>query len=156
MPCINLQIEIDAPVDICFNLARSIDLHLYCLQHTGEKAIGGVINGLIGPEQEVTWHAYHFGIPFLLTSKITIFNFPNHFRDSMVKGPFKRFDHDHYFEFIDGKTFMRERFDYESPFGFLGKMADSLFLKEYMTNLLAEKNKKFKQVAERTPFTFLQ
>lgn len=34
---------------------------------------------------------------------------------------------------------MIDIFDYESPFGFFGKLADAMFLKRYMTNLLLKK-----------------
>lgn len=33
---------------------------------------------------------------------------------------------------IEGKTKMYEVFDYESPFGILGKLADNSFLKSYI------------------------
>jgi hypothetical protein len=35
---------------------------------------------------------------------------------------------------------MKNVFDYRSPFGIIGRPADSLFLKEYMTTLLATRN----------------
>jgi ligand-binding SRPBCC domain-containing protein len=66
----------------------------------------------------------------------------------MISGAFSRFDHDHFFEQVDGKTLMLDIFDYDSPFGFLGKFADSLFLKTYMKNLLIVRNKLIKNVAE--------
>jgi ligand-binding SRPBCC domain-containing protein len=66
----------------------------------------------------------------------------------MVKGAFARFDHDHFFETNDSQTIMRDVFDYESPFGILGKIADKLFVEKYMIKLLAERNSLIKQVAE--------
>ena len=48
-------------------------------------------------DEEVTWQATRFGIKQKLTSKITRFDFPNSFRDEMVKGTFKEFTHDHIF-----------------------------------------------------------
>ena len=39
-------------------------------------------------------------------------------------------------------------FDYKSPFGILGKIADKLFLKKYMTELLTERNHIVKEFAE--------
>jgi hypothetical protein len=67
----------------------------------------------------------------------------------MQKGAFKRFTHDHYFEEAEnGKTLMRDVFDYESPFWIFGKIADALFLKKYMTQVLAERNLLIKNVAE--------
>ena len=45
---------------------------------------------------------------------------------------------------IEGKTKMYEVFDYESPFGILGKLADNLFLKSYMKRFLETRNNKIK------------
>jgi hypothetical protein len=39
-------------------------------------------------------------------------------------------------------------FDYESPLGFLGTFADFLFLKNYMTRLLLNRNMVIKEVVE--------
>ena len=55
MLLIELKIKIKAPIEICFDLARSIDLHVDSTNHTGEKAVGGVTSGLIGLGESVTW-----------------------------------------------------------------------------------------------------
>ena len=44
---------------------------------------------------------------------------------------------------------MRDAFDYDSPFGFIGRAADRIFLMRYMTDLLERRNKLIKEVAER-------
>ena len=95
MPIIKLETKINAPVERVFDLARSIDLHRDSMSKYDEKAIAGVTSGLIRMNETVTWEAAHFGVRQNLTSKITAFERPWHFRDSMVKGVFKRFDHDH-------------------------------------------------------------
>lgn len=148
MPIIKIEIIVDSPPERVFDLARCIDLHEETMQQTGEKAIAGVTKGLINLNETVTWEATHFGIKQKLTSKITMFDRPHRFRDSMVKGAFARFDHDHYFEERDGKTLMRDIFDYDSPFWFFGKIADALFLERYMTNLLTKRNLLIKKIAE--------
>jgi ligand-binding SRPBCC domain-containing protein len=81
---------------------------------------------------EVTWRARHFGVWQELTSDITAFELPVHFRDSMVRGAFARFDHDHFFVSADGGTALRDVFDYEAPLGLLGWLAERLFLSWYM------------------------
>ena len=76
------------------------------------------------------------------------FDRPHHFRDSLVSGAFKRFDHDHHFESVAGQTLMKDTFDYTSPFGILGRIADFVFLKRYMSRLLRTRNGVIKSVAE--------
>ena len=53
---------IRAPIDRCFDLERSIDLHTKTTQRTGERAIAGVTSGLINLDEEVTWSARHLGV----------------------------------------------------------------------------------------------
>ena len=148
MPIIKLKIEIKAPIERVFDLARCIDLHIETMKQSNEKAISGKTNGLINSGETVTWQATHFGVRQKLTSKITAFNRPHHFRDEMKKGAFKRFSHDHYFEETESGTLMRDVFDYDSPLGVLGRIADVIFLKKYMTNLLLERSLLIKKVAE--------
>lgn len=148
MPIIKIETEINAPIERVFDLARCIDLHTESLSHTEEKAVAGKTKGLINKDETVTWQAIHFAVKQKLTAKIIVFERPHHFRDSMIKGAFERFDHDHFFEWKDSHTVMTDVFDYDSPFGFLGNVADQLFLKSYMTKLLESRNELIKKVAE--------
>lgn len=148
MPIIKLETFINAPIERVFDLARSIDLHADSMSHTNEKAVAGVTKGLINLGETVTWEATHFGIRQRLTSKITVCERPFKFGDTMVSGAFARFDHDHFFTEVEGQTLMRDVFDYDSPLGFLGNIADFLFLENYMKNLLIDRNNTIKRVAE--------
>lgn len=83
-----------------------------------------------------------------LTSKITEFKSPTYFADEMVSGAFKSFKHEHHFKVENNKILMTDVFTYQSPFGILGKLADVLFLKRYMINLLTTRNRFLKTKAE--------
>ena len=148
MPIIKIELTVKAPVERVFDLARCIDLHEATMSKHKEKAIGGVTKGLIGMGESVTWEATHFGIKQKLTSKITAFERPKHFRDSMITGAFRRFEHDHFFEQSGEHTLMKDVFDYDSPLGILGKIADALFLEKYMREILTERNQTIKKIAE--------
>jgi ligand-binding SRPBCC domain-containing protein len=145
---IRVETEIKAPPALCFDLKRSVELHLTSTGDSGERAVAGVTSGLIGDGQEVTWSAKHFGIRQQLTSRITAFDRPRHFRDSLVRGAFARFDHDHYFEPHDGGTKMIDVFDYAAPLGLLGRLAERLVPYRYMRGLLIERGLGIKTVAE--------
>ena len=148
MPLIILKTSINADIQTCFDLSRDIDFHQESLKHSNERTIAGRTSGLIELDESVTWEAKHFGITQRLTSKITEFNRPYYFVDEMVWGPFKSFKHEHLFEKILDKTLMTDKFHYESPYGLLGRLADSIFLKRYMTSLLSIRNKNLKDEAE--------
>ncbi len=148
MPVLELTTRIRAPIERCFDLARSIDLHRSSAVGTDELAIAGVTRGLIGFGEQVTWRARHFGITQDLTSRITAFDRPHHFRDSMVAGAFRRFDHDHHFTRDGEHTVMRDRFDFEAPFGPFGWLFARLVLVGYLRRFLQVRNATLRQVAE--------
>lgn len=145
---IELSTFIDAPIDRCFDLARSIDLHKISVHGTQEIAIGGVTTGLLGPNQKVLWQATHLGFRQTLETQMSKFNRPFFFCDEMVNGTFKSLIHDHFFYLMNSSTVMIDHFYYESPLGILGEAADLIFLKRYLTNLLIKRNEVIKNYAE--------
>ncbi|MGB8954560.1 MAG: SRPBCC family protein, partial [Tumebacillaceae bacterium] len=104
--------------------------------------------GLIERGESVTWEAVHFGIKQRLTAKITEMERPYRFVDERVSGAFHSFYHVHEFHSTEEGTRMIDTFQYRSPFGPLGRLADVLFLKRYMTRFLLERNLYIKQLAE--------
>ena len=62
MAIIRLETWIEAPPELVFDLALSIDAHQDSTTGTGEKAVAGVTTGLIGVGGEVTWEAKHFWV----------------------------------------------------------------------------------------------
>lgn len=95
---------------------------------------------------EVTWRARHLGIVQHLSTRITRFDPPRYFRDSMIRGAFRRIDHDHFFETApDGATIMTDLFDFEAPIRLLGRLAEYLFLAKYMDRLLTLRNETIKR-----------
>lgn len=149
MPVIRVETRIRAPLETCFDLARSVDLHVRSTAFTRERAVGGVTAGLLELGQEVTFEATHFGVMQRLTSRIMIFDRPHHFRDSMLSGAFRRFDHDHIFSAEDGITLMTDVFDFTSPMGAVGKLADWLFLQAYLERFLRRRAEAIRNEAEK-------
>jgi ligand-binding SRPBCC domain-containing protein len=148
MPIIKLLTKINAPAARCFDLSRSIDLHMASTSKTGEHVVAGRSSGLICMHESVTWKAKHLGIWQTLSSKITDFDPPFFFADEMVEGAFKSFRHEHYFSEEHDVTFMKDIFNFHSPFGIFGNLAEKLFLTRYMTRLLEERNALIKNCAE--------
>lgn len=148
---ITIVTEIHAPAARCFDLSRDIDLHIRSFSHTGERAVAGVTTGLIGLGEEVTWEGTHLGVRQRLTSRITAFSPPYHFRDEMIRGAFRTFVHDHYFEEIPGATLMRDEVRFESPLGVLGRVVDAAFMGRYVSRLIAGRAAVIRVTAERAP-----
>src|ERR1700712_2328205 len=107
---IEIETNINSDIETCFDLSRSIDLHKISTAVTNEKAIDGKTTGLINLNEFVTWQAKHFGITQKLTSKITAYDRPFHFRDEQIKGAFKYILHDHYFTNKGNNIVMKDVF----------------------------------------------
>jgi ligand-binding SRPBCC domain-containing protein len=148
MTVIELSTAINAPIERCFDLARSIDLHVVSTRQTGEQAIAGRTCGLIELGETVTWRARHLGVWQTLTSKITQYEYPSSFTDKMVEGAFKSMRHEHLFYPLQGQTLMKDIFVFESPYGRIGELFNTLFLDGYMKRLLEKRNQVIKAAAE--------
>ena len=140
-----------APIGRCFDLARSVEVHLAGNVHCGESAVAtaGVTSGLVDLAQRVTWRAKHFGVWHELLSEITSMYRPLYFQDRMLCGPFRFMEHDHFFRILSSdSTEMRDVFRFAAPLPILGSLAESAVLRQYMRRLLRERNAAIKQIAE--------
>ena len=155
MPTIHLTTFIAAPADRVFDLCRSIELHRKSMAHTGEEAVAGTINGLIGLEETVTWKAKHLLKTRVLKSKIVAMVKPLSFTDEMISGDFKSLRHEHHFKRIDNGTLLIDLFHFEAPYGGLGRLANKLFLTHYLKKLLETRNQVIKEYAESEKWKFI-
>ena len=145
---IDLETRIKAPIERVFDLARSIDAHMDSTASTGETAIAGRTSGLIGLGETVTWSAVHFGVRQQLTVEIVECARPHSFVDTMVSGAFKSMYHRHEFEASGDETLMKDQFEFEAFFGFLGTIVEKLILRNYMWRFLEVRNARLKVLAE--------
>ena len=148
MQSITIDTWIDAPIERCFDAARDLDLHVASIPGTNERAIGGKLTGLIGADEEVTWRARHFFVTQELTSRITRFDPPHHFRDEMQRGAFKSFVHDHFFVRENGRTKMTDHLLFAAPLGILGRIAEVVVLRRYLNRMLTHRAHVIARAAE--------
>src|SRR5690242_5895221 len=151
MVTIDERTAIRAPIERCFDLARSVEVHLAGNIHCGEAAVAtaGVTTGLIGIGQRVTWRAKHFSVWQRLMSEITAMDRPGYFQDTMIEGAFRFMQHDHFFRALSpDETEMRDVFRFAAPLPLLGRLAEIALLRRYMRALLRERNAVVKEIAE--------
>jgi ligand-binding SRPBCC domain-containing protein len=148
MTVININTAINAPIGRCFDLSRSVELHMLSTASTGERAIAGRTTGLAEQGDTITWLATHFGIRQQLTTKIEKMVRPHFFSDRMLFGAFKSLCHEHLFEERDGHTLMTDKLCYETPLGIFGSLFDRLVLEKHMKHFLQERNQVIKKAAE--------
>jgi ligand-binding SRPBCC domain-containing protein len=148
METIRLESWIDAPVERCFLLSLSIDLHLASASASEEEAVEGVTTGLISEGQTVTFRGRHLGLKLRHKSRIEVVRPYSYFRDVMVKGVFSHFEHEHHFAAMDDGTRLRDEIRFTAPWGPIGRLATKFFIKRHLTAFLVDRNAGFKRVAE--------
>ena len=148
MTTITLTTVIKAPVQLVFDHARNIDTHQASAGKSNEIAITGTTFGLINKGETVTWRGKHFGVYLQHQSVISQMEQPTYFVDEQLKGHFKSFKHQHFFEEKNGQTIMKDVMQYETPFGIFGQLFDKLALKQHLTQFILERNAYLKLVSE--------
>ena len=79
-------------------------------------------------------------IPMKWKTKITHVDFQKSFTDLQERGPYKYWNHFHEFVANDKGVLIRDRVDYELPFGFLGSIAHKLFVKKKLEGIFSYRN----------------
>lgn len=138
-------IHINAPIERCFLLSTSIELVGRTL---GMRPVSGKISGLIEAGDQIVWHGWKFGLPQLHETLITGYQRPAFFQDTMGRGRFKRFQHDHNLAEIDGHTLLHDKVRFSLPFGIAGQIVARKLLVPYIADTLQRRFQLLKRVAE--------
>jgi ligand-binding SRPBCC domain-containing protein len=161
MYTVRVETMVGAPPERCFDLARSVEAHVASTGKTGERVAGGRAAGLMEMGEEVTWEGRHFFVRQRFTSRITGFERPGWFRDEMVRGAFRSFEHEHFFEEAGGVraaspsrgdgvtgTRMVDVLVFSAPLGVVGWIAERVVLGWYLRRFLEERARVLKELAE--------
>jgi ligand-binding SRPBCC domain-containing protein len=148
MASIRVETVIKAPMDRCFDLARSVEAHLASTAKTNERVVSGKMEGLFEVGDSVTWEARHFGLRLRQGSTITRSDPPHVFVDEGTTGPLGHFRHVHQFVREHGATLMVDTFEYELLRRLGGRLADRLVVERHMRRLLTDRAAYLKKEAE--------
>ena len=143
-----METLIKAPIDRCFDLARSVEAHVASTAKTNERVVGGKMEGLFELGDSVIWEARQFGLRLRQGSTITRSEPPHVFADEGTRGPLGHFRHVHQFVPEHGATLMVDTFEYELPLRLGGRLADRLVVERRMRRLLTDRAAYLKQQAE--------
>lgn len=150
MSTLVLERRIAAPIEVCFDLARDVEVHVRTSAATDERVVAGKRVGLLELGDVVTFEAVHLGVRQRLTSKIVELDRPSRFVDEMVKGAFASLRHVHEFVAERSTVLMRDTLIWRSPFGLLGKIADRLVIERHLREFMNNRQSALKEIAERT------
>jgi ligand-binding SRPBCC domain-containing protein len=139
------SIFINAPIERCFLLSTNIELVGRTLRM---KPIEGKTSGMIVGDDRLLWAGWKFGFPQMHESLITQYDRPNFFQDTMGRGRFKRFQHDHYFYEMDERTVLNNKIRFTMPLGFAGRLVGQFVLVPYLSRRLRRRLALLKKIAE--------
>ncbi len=145
MHTISDTVHVNAPMDRCFLLSTSIDLVQLTL---GMHPVSGKKSGLIGPEDQIVWYGWKLGLPHIHESLITAYDRPRFFQDTMGRGKFRRFQHDHNFAEMNGHTVLNDKVRFSLPLGWVGDTVAQRVLVPYIARMLHRRLVLLKRVAE--------
>ena len=139
------SIHVNAPRDRVFLLSTSIAL---VQQILGMKPVSGKTSGLAVEGDRLLWRGWKFGLPALHETLITRYERPSFFQDTMGRGYFKHFQHDHSFEEVDGHTLLVDTVRFSLPVGPAGRLAGNLLVVPHVAQLLKRRFALLKRTAE--------
>ena len=87
-----------------------------------------------------------WNLPVSWITEITHVNENKFFVDEQRKGPYKIWHHEHHFTEVPGGVEMIDIVSYELPFGFLGKMAHPLVVKNKLEEIFAYRYKAVEEI----------
>jgi ligand-binding SRPBCC domain-containing protein len=138
-------VHINAPIDRCFLLATSIELVSLSLNM---RPVEREAKGLVEPDDRLLWHGWKFGFPQMHETVITAYERPHYFQDSMRRGRFKRYQHEHSFTEIDGHTLLHDKIRFSLPLGWVGDIVAKNVIVPYIARSLHTHLQLLKRVAE--------
>lgn len=139
--------QIAAPPERVFDLSLRVDLHTGSMTRYQERVLGSAPERLTLGDT-VTWRAWHLGLPWTMSSRISACEPPTRFVDEQVSGPFAAFRHEHRFEAHHGGTRMIDVVEFRAPGGLVGRLAERVVLARRLRRLIDERNAHLRAVAE--------
>ncbi len=89
------------------------------------------------------------GIPMTWVTEITHVNTPNYFVDEQRFGPYAFWHHQHFLKEVPGGVEMRDIVHYALPLGLLGRLANSLLVKNKLQKIFDFRHKKLESLFGR-------
>ena len=86
------------------------------------------------------------GIPLNWMTEITHIEDKKYFIDEQRFGPYSLWHHQHWFKEIEGGVEMIDKINYKLPLGFLGDIANTVFVKKQLEGIFEYRYKKLEQL----------
>lgn len=139
------SIVIDAPIERCFRLSTSIEVVAKTLEM---RPVEGKRGGMILAGDQLVWRGWKFGLAQMHETLITGFEAPVFFQDTMGRGRFATFQHDHRFTETQGGTLLEDELRFSMPLGWAGEMVGRVVMIPHIKGLLRRRFALLKRLAE--------
>ena len=149
MSVLYYETRVRAPAQRCFDLARSVPLHVDSARDIAARAVGGQCEGLSNEGDQTVWSARFFGLRFRMTTRAEHLTPPARFEDRLTRGLLQRFEHVYRFRPLpEGGCIMSDELTVEAPFGPLGRLVEGVYLNRRMRRLVRRRLEHLRTVAE--------
>lgn len=85
-------------------------------------------------------------LPMTWVTEITQVKEGDYFVDEQRVGPYKMWHHEHFLEEVEGGVVMKDIVSYQLPFGFLGRLAQKLFIKKQLAGIFTYRKKAMEEL----------
>ena len=145
---ITVRTWIDAPVELCFDMARDVGVHVESAAFSGERLVApGKLSGTLEAGDLLCFQGRHLGLRQRFCTRITFVDRPRIFVDEMESGFFRSLRHAHWFSPLAGGTLMTDHLVWRAP---LGALMDFVYMTRHMTWFVRTKQENLKRIVERS------
>lgn len=128
-------------------ICRPANLKKITPGHMGFEVTGNSGGGRMYAGMIITYKVRPFaGIPVKWVTEITHVEDKSYFVDEQRMGPYKFWHHQHRIEAVEGGVLMTDIVTYIPPFGFIGSLANSLFIKRKLAGIFDFRTKAIERI----------
>jgi len=146
MVTIRLTTWVNAPIERCFLLATNPEFA--ASQKANDHGTNHGSSGAPGLKVNDTTSWTLLGRGY--TSRVDTVRPFSYFRETMVAGMFKHFEHNHHFAPMDDGTRVRNEIRFSARWGLVGRLLEMTVLRAGFSRMLLERNGRLKKAAEST------
>ena len=142
---------INAPIDRCFRLSTSIEVVQQTLGMKPVSRESRKSSGFVATGDQLVWRGWKFGLPQMHETLITGYDPPRFFQDTMGRGRFAHFQHDHRFTSTPDAcetTQLADEVRFTLPFGWPGRLIGRFIMVPHIRGLLRRRFALLKRLAE--------
>lgn len=144
MPTLEFTVELDAPLKEVWDFHDTIETLFRLTPPDTQIRLEGEPEPMcVGVVYKLRMRRWGI-VPLAWDAEIMVYEPPCRFVDRQIpgKGPFRFWEHQHEFTAISrSRTRLTDRVAYEMPFGWLGKLADGIFVRRDIERMFAHRHR---------------